>query len=225
MVGCACACGCLWRMAAFPRASHPEGHTDCYFRWRGLQRGTACLQPYEWNVKLVWADGSPGRLNCAGGGRGARREVGTFGSACRAFGHSLATTVAGRLGTSAGAGGRQMASEQGERNGGVRRRTSAYARGRSHNPSVAGSSPARPTDLPAVSQSEVEPLGPLIGTRRHRAATHDRSLPIAASMLAGRHAVRAGSNTTMSPSSTTVSGSTRSTRRPLAMRGSASSTV
>ena len=41
----------------------------------------------------------------------------------------------------------------------------------------------------------------------------------------GRHAVCAASNTTMSPSPTTVSGSTRSTRRPLATRGSASSTV
>jgi hypothetical protein len=55
-----------------------------------------------------------------------------------------------RCRTSADVGGRRRtadASEQGERNVGGRRRTVAYARRRPHNPSVAGSSPARPTSL------------------------------------------------------------------------------
>ena len=44
-------------------------------------------------------------------------------------------------------------------------------RSRTHNPSVAGSSPARPTDLPAVSLADSESWNPLSDSCRHRAAT------------------------------------------------------
>jgi hypothetical protein len=43
-----------------PRASHPEGTQTAISDGEAASKDrAACMEPYEWNVKLVWADPLP----------------------------------------------------------------------------------------------------------------------------------------------------------------------